>query len=64
MVRVKNVKFIENNPFHDRYIIIDRKDIYISGMSLKDLGKRYTYINKVNEELFINELLKRVMVML
>lgn len=54
-----NSVFIENNPFHDRYIILDRKEVYVSGMSLKDLGKKYTYINKVNEEIFIRELLKR-----
>ena len=29
-------------------------------MSLKDLGKKYTYINKVNEEIFIRELLKQI----
>lgn len=55
-----NSVFIENNPFHDRYIILDRKEVYVSGMSLKDLGKKYTYINKVNEEIFIWELLKRL----
>ena len=55
-----NSVFIENNTFHDRYIILDRKEVYVSGMSLKDLGKKYTYINKVNEEIFIRELLKRL----
>ena len=55
-----NSVFIENNPFHDRYIILDRKDVYVSGMSLKDIGKKYSYIYKINEELFITELLKRV----
>lgn len=55
-----NILFINNNPLHDRYIILDRKDVYVSGMSLKDIGKKYSYIYKINEELFINELLKRV----
>lgn len=55
-----NISFINNNPLHDRYIILDRKDAYVSGMSLKDIGKKYSYIYKINEELFINELLKRV----
>ena len=54
------ILFINNNPLHDRYIILDRKDVYVSGMSLKDIGKKYSYIYKINEELFINELLKRV----
>lgn len=40
--------------------ILDKKKVYISGMSLKDIGKKYSYINKVQEEIFINELLKRI----
>lgn len=63
-IQYKNVTFINTNPFHDRYIILDRKEVYISGMSLKDIGKKYTYINKVNESIFINELLKRVIAIL
>lgn len=55
-----NIIFICNNTFHDRYIILDRKDVYISGMSLKDVGKKYGYIYKMNEELFKKELLKRI----
>ena len=55
-----NVVFINNNPFHDRYIVLDRKIVYVSGMSLKDVGKKYSYIYKVNEEIFIYELIKRI----
>ena len=55
-----NISFINNNCLHDRYIILDRKDVYVSGMSLKDIGEKYSYIYKINEELFITELLKRV----
>lgn len=55
-----NIIFISNNTLHDRYIILDRKTIYISGMSLKDIGKKYSYIYKMNEELFKKELLKRI----
>ena len=55
-----NVKFIDNNPFHDRYIILDKKDVYVSGMSLKDVGKSFSYINREQEEIFVQELLKRL----
>lgn len=55
-----NVTIKNNNLFHDRYIILDRKTIYISGSSLKDIGKKYSYIYKINEEMFIEELIKRV----
>lgn len=63
-IQYDNIIFINNNPFHDRYIILDKKEVYVSGMSLKDIGKKYSYINKFDEEIFINELLKRVKDML
>ncbi len=56
----KNIEFININPFHDRYIILDRNIVYSSGMSLKDIGKSYSYINMEKEEIFIQELLKRL----
>ena len=62
----KNIMLVINagastfNTIHDRYIILDRKEVYTSGMSLKDIGKKYSYINKINESIFIVELLKRV----
>lgn len=55
-----NTQFVTDNPFHDRYIILDRKEVYVSGMSLKDVGKKYSYINKIEESIFINELIKRI----
>lgn len=55
-----NTQFVSDNPFHDRYIILDRKEVYASGMSLKDVGKKYSYINKIEESIFINELTKRI----
>ena len=56
----QNVEFINTNPFHDRYIILDRSIVYSSGMSLKDVGKSYSYINREQEEIFVQELLKRL----
>ena len=55
-----NTQFVSDNPFHDRYIILDRKEVYVSGMSLKDVCKKYSYINKIEESIFINELIKRI----
>lgn len=55
-----NTQFVSDNPFHDRYIILDRKEVYVSGMPLKDVGKKYSYINKIEESIFINELTKRI----
>ena len=35
-----NIKLKINNNIHDRFIIIDNKDLYHIGASLKDLGKK------------------------
>ena len=55
-----NIVFVNNGFFHDRYIILDRKEVYVSGMSLKDVGKKYSYIYKMNEKMFIDELIKKI----
>ena len=59
-----NVTFINNDLFHDRYIILDKKTVYVSGMSLKDLGKKYSYMYKMNERIFINDLVSRIEILL
>ena len=41
-----NVTFINNNSFHDRFIIIDRNKLYSCGASFKDLGKKCFAINE------------------
>lgn len=53
-----NVKFLNNNSFHDRFIIIDRKKLYSSGSSFKDLGKNCFSINENNIKEYLIELLK------
>ena len=59
-----NVTFINNDLFHDRYIILYRKTVYVSGMSLKDLGKKYSYMYKMNEKIFIIDLVSRIEILL
>ena len=59
-----NVTFINNDLFHDRYIILDRKVVYVSGMSLKDLGEKYSYMYKMNETIFINDLVNRIEILI
>lgn len=43
---------------HDRFLIIDKKEIYHIGASLKDLGKRWFAFSKIN--LDIDELIKKL----
>lgn len=43
---------------HDRFLIIDEKEIYLIGASLKDLGKKWFAFSKMNTD--VNEILKRI----
>ena len=55
-----NVAFIYNDTIHDRYIILDRKRLFHSGMSFKDMGKSTFSItefdNKEEIDAFIDKL--------
>ena len=57
-----NVKIIKNDTFHDRFIIIDKKILYHSGSSFKDLGKKCFAINKMESDILINILNKIEMI--
>ena len=57
-----NVLFIKNDSYHDRFIIIDRKMVFHSGASFKDLGKKCFGINeiesKIENDKLINDIIK------
>ena len=57
-----NIKFINNDSYHDRFIIIDRKIVFHSGASFKDLGKKCFAINeienKIEREKLVNDVIK------
>ena len=59
-LQYKNITLNINNKIHDRFIIIDRKELYHCGASLKDLGKKCFAINKIENKNWINELLTRI----
>ena len=44
-----NVEIIENNTFHDRFIIIDNKYLYHCGASFKELGKKCFAISIIDD---------------
>ena len=54
----KNVIFINNNSFHDRFIIIDRKVLYTCGSSLKDIGNKCFAISRFNDNDYLNRLIE------
>jgi len=51
-------KIIKFENSHDRFMIIDEKDLYHFGASLKDLGKRWFAFSKMDIE--VAEMLKKV----
>ena len=57
-----NIKFINNESYHDRFIIIDRKRVFHCGASFKDLGKKCFGINeienKIEREKLVNDVIK------
>ena len=55
-----NVSFIYNNSIHDRFIIIDRKILYTSGSSFKDIGKKCFYIGKIETQDNLSKLLNEL----
>ena len=55
-----NIKFIDNSSFHDRFIIIDRKLLYHSGSSFKDLGKKCFAISRLDDNEYIDRILKEI----
>lgn len=61
-------KFNRQNPtlsakataaFHDRFLILDGKELYHLGASLKDLGRRYCAVTKM-DEMFIPSIMQRI----
>lgn len=55
-----NITFINNDSYHDRFIIIDRKIVFHCGASFKDLGKKCFEIHEIENKNEIENLLKDV----
>ena len=53
------LKIKYTNTFHDRFIIIDNKELYHLGASLKDLGKKIFGINIIEDKGYLNNLIER-----
>ena len=55
-----NLKVIYNDKFHDRFIIIDKKVLYHSGASYKDLGNKCFAINKIKDDEYLENILIKI----
>ena len=51
------LKVATTNKFHDRFIIIDNKELYHLGASIKDLGKKCFGINKIEDKTIIDKII-------
>ena len=49
-----------NTDFHDRFLIIDKTEVYHIGASIKDAGKKSFEITKIEEKDLVKSLLNKV----
>ncbi len=55
-----NLTLIKNNNFHDRFIVIDKDKIYHIGSSINHLGNKIFGINLIEEEMFKQLLMNKL----
>ena len=55
-----NLKVIYSDKFHDRFIILDKKVLYHSGASYKDLGNKCFAINKIKDDEYLENILIKI----
>ena len=55
-----NLKVIYSDKFHDRFIILDKKVLYHSGASYKDLGNKCFAITKMEDKEYLEIIIKNV----
>ncbi len=59
-MQYSNIVFVTNDKFHDRFIILDRKELYLCGSSLKDVGKKCFGISKMNDKMPLEIILDKL----
>lgn len=52
------LKMAYTNKFHDRFIVVDNKELYHCGASLKDLGKKCFAISKIVDMEYVSKISK------
>ena len=55
-----NLKVIFNNTFHDRYFILDKKEVYHCGASINRIGYKTFSITLIGDEKVSNSIIKNV----
>lgn len=54
------LKVAKTNKFHDRFIVIDNKELYHCGASIKDLGNKCFGINKIEDSEIIENFINKI----
>ena len=60
MQEYSNIEITTTDIFHDRFIILDNKELYNLGSSLKDIGKKCTSINRIEDSIILKDLISRL----
>ena len=55
-----NLKVMYSDKFHDRFIILDKKILYHSGASYKDLGNKCFAITKIEDKGYLETIIKNI----
>ena len=59
-----NLKVVYSDDYHDRYFIIDKKDVYHSGTSINHAGSRTFSINKWEDKKVCNNFIDTIKIIL
>ena len=54
------LKVAKSNGFHDRFIVIDNKELYHCGASIKDLGNKCFAINRIEDDEIIESFVNKI----
>ena len=60
MQEYSNIEIMTTDIFYDRFIILDNKELYNLGSGLKDIGKKCTSINRIEDSTILKELISRL----
>lgn len=55
-----NLSVKKMNDFHDRFLIVDDKEVYHIGASIKDAGKKSFGITKIEDNDLVQSLINKV----
>ena len=55
-----NLTLIYNDSFHDRFIILDKKEMYHLGTSINNAGTKTFAINKVEDKRWLNSVIEEI----